>query len=204
MCYPTELYDNYPGAAMTTTLQREATTTGRATTWTIDPAHTDVSFSVKHLMISTVRGRFADVTGTITLDGSDITSARVEAEIAAASIDTRQDQRDAHLRSADFFEVETYPTLAFRSRRVERITGDRYRIVGDLTIRDVTREVVLDGTDEGRGRDPWGGERLAFSATTTIDRRDFGLTWNQALETGGVLVSNEIKISLDVQAVKAT
>ena len=188
---------------MTTTLQREATTTETQTTWTIDPAHTDVSFSVKHLMISTVRGRFADVKGTITLDGTDVTDSRVEAEIAAASIDTRQEQRDAHLRSADFFEVEKYPTIAFRSRRIERIKGDRYRIVGDLTIRDVTREVVLEGTDEGRGRDPWGGERLAFSATTSIDRREFGLTWNQALETGGVLVSNEIKISLDVQAVKA-
>jgi polyisoprenoid-binding protein YceI len=188
---------------MTATLQPDTTTTETRTTWTIDPAHTDVSFSVKHLMISTVRGRFADVKGTITFDGTDVTGAQVDAEIAAASIDTRQDQRDAHLRSADFFEVEKYPTITFRSRRVERVKGERYRIVGDLTIRDVTREVVLDGTDEGRGRDPWGGERLGFSAATTIDRRDFGLTWNQALETGGVLVSNEIKISLDVEAVKA-
>jgi polyisoprenoid-binding protein YceI len=187
---------------MTATLTRETAPPTR-TTWNIDPAHTEVGFSVKHLMISTVRGRFGDVRGTIALEGNDVTSASVEAEIATASIDTRQDQRDAHLRSADFFEVEKYPTITFRSTVVERIAGDRYRIVGDLTIRDVTREVVLEGTDEGRGRDPWGGERLAFSATTTIDRREFGLTWNQALETGGVLVSNEIKISVDVQAVKA-
>jgi polyisoprenoid-binding protein YceI len=187
---------------MTATITRETAPTTQ-TTWTIDPAHTEVGFSVKHLMISTVRGRFADVRGTIRLDGDDLTQASVEAEIATASIDTRQEQRDAHLRSPDFFEVEKYPTIAFRSTSVERIKNDRYRITGDLTIRDVTREVVLEGTDEGRGRDPWGGDRLGFSATTTIDRRDFGLTWNQALETGGVLVSNEIKIAIDLEAVKA-
>ena len=189
---------------MSTTLERDTTQAQMQTTWTIDSAHTDVGFSVKHLMISTVRGRFGDVRGTITLNGTDLTRASVEAEIATTSIDTRTEQRDAHLRSADFFEVERYPAITFRSRRVERIKGDRYRIIGDLTIRDITREVALEGTDEGRGKDPWGGDRLAFSATTTIDRRDFGLTWNQALETGGVLVSNEIKISLDVQAVKAS
>jgi polyisoprenoid-binding protein YceI len=187
---------------MTATITRETAPTTQ-TTWTLDPAHTEVGFSVKHLMISTVRGRFADVRGTIHVDGNDLTRASVEAEIATGSIDTRQEQRDAHLRSADFFEVEKYPTLTFRSTRVERIENDRYRITGDLTIRDVTREIVLEGTDEGRGRDPWGGERLGFSATATIDRRDFGLTWNQALETGGVLVSNEIKISIDLEAVKA-
>ena len=187
---------------MTATITRETAPTTQ-TTWTIDPAHTEVGFSVKHLMISTVRGRFADVRGTIQLDGSDLTRASVEAEIATASIDTRQDQRDAHLRSADFFEVEKYPTITFRSTAVERTGNDRYRITGDLTIRDITREVVLEGTDEGRGRDPWGGDRLGFSATTTIDRSDFGLTWNQALETGGVLVSDQIKISIDLEAVKA-
>jgi polyisoprenoid-binding protein YceI len=187
---------------MTATITRETATTTQ-TSWTIDPAHTEVGFSVKHLMISTVRGRFADVRGTIQLEGDDLTRASVEAEIATASIDTRQEQRDAHLRSADFFEVEKYPTITFRSTSVERIKADRYRIVGELTIRGVTREVILEATDEGRGRDPWGGERLGFSANATIDRREFGLTWNQALETGGVLVSNEIKISIDVEAVKA-
>jgi polyisoprenoid-binding protein YceI len=187
---------------MTTTLERDHTERTQ-TLWQIDPAHTDVSFSVKHLMISTVRGRFADVRGSIQLDEEDVTRSSVHVEIATASIDTRQEQRDAHLRSGDFFEVERYPTITFRSRRVERVARDRYRIVGDLTIRDKTREVVLDATDEGRGRDPWGGDRLAFSATTKIDRGDFGLTWNQALETGGVLVSDEIRITLDVQAIKA-
>jgi polyisoprenoid-binding protein YceI len=188
---------------MSTILERP-TTEEPTTTWQIDPAHTDVGFSVKHLMISTVRGRFGEVRGTIQLDRADLTKSLVEAEIVTGSIDTRQEQRDTHLRSADFFEVEMYPLITFKSTRVERIKGDRYRVVGDLTIRDVTREVILDVTDEGRGRDPWGGERQAFSATTTIDRSDFGLTWNQALETGGVLVSNEIKITIDVQAVKAS
>jgi polyisoprenoid-binding protein YceI len=188
---------------MTTTLDRAGSTQTQTTTWQIDPAHTEVGFSVKHLMISTVRGRFAGVKGTIVLDEANPERSSVEAEIDAATIDTRAEQRDAHLRSADFFDVEKYPTITFRSRRVERVSDGRYRIVGDLTIRGVTREVVLDATEEGRGRDPWGGDRLGFSATTTIDRRDFGLTWNQALETGGVLVGNEIKISIDVEAVKA-
>jgi polyisoprenoid-binding protein YceI len=188
---------------MTTTLNSVATgQTQATTTWQIDPAHTEVGFSVKHLMISTVRGRFAGVKGTIVLDEVNPASSSVEVEIDAATIDTRAQQRDAHLRSADFFEVEKYPTMTFRSSRVERVGDDRYRVVGDLTIRDVTREVALDVTDEGRGRDPWGGDRRGFSATTTIDRTDFGLKWNQALETGGVLVSNEIKVSIDVEAVK--
>ena len=178
---------------MTAAITRETAPTTQ-TTWTIDPAHTEVGFSVKHLMISTVRGRFADVRGTIQLDGNDLTRASVDAAIATASIDTRQEQRDAHLRSADFFEVEKYPTITFRSTGVERIKNDRYRITGDLTIRDVTREVVLEGTDEGRGRDPWGGERLGFSATTTIDRRDFGLTWNQALEDSGRVLPERVEI----------
>lgn len=187
---------------MSTTLEPVATEQG-PTTWQIDPAHTDVGFSAKHLMISTVRGRFAEVRGTIRLDEGAMARSSVEVEIDTASIDTRQEQRDTHLRSADFFEVERYPTITFRSRTVETVKSNRYRVVGDLKIRDVTREVTLDVTDEGRGRDPWGGERLAFSATTAVDRRDFGLTWNQALETGGVLVSNEIKITIDLEAVKA-
>lgn len=172
-------------------------------TWQIDPAHTDVSFSVKHLMISTVRGRFGSVSGTIRLDESDFTGSSVEVEIDAASIDTRQEQRDAHLRSADFFEVEAFPLITFRSRSVEQSGPGRFRIHGELTIHGVSRPVVLEATDEGRGVDPWGAEKAAFTAETKIDRRDFGLGWNQALETGGVLVANEIRITLDVQAVKA-
>jgi polyisoprenoid-binding protein YceI len=181
------------------------TTETRAATYTIDPTHSAVEFSVKHMMISTVKGRFAGVQGTIVADPANPDRSTVEAEIDARSIDTRAEQRDAHLRSADFFDVESYPAITFRSRRVDGAfarEGDRFTIVGDLTVRGVTREIVLDATFEGTGRDPWGGERASFSATTKLDRRDFGLTWNQALETGGVLVSNDIRIHLDVQAVK--
>lgn len=172
-------------------------------TWAIDPAHTDVGFAVKHLMISTVRGRFGSVRGMIHLDEGDLAGSSVEVEIDATSIDTRQEQRDAHLRSPDFFDVETFPLITFRSRVVESRGDGGFRITGDLTIHGVTREVVLEATDEGRGTDPWGNEKAAFTAETRIDRRDFGLGWNQALETGGVLVANEIRITLDVQAVRA-
>lgn len=182
------------------------TPTGTSTsTFAIDPTHSVVEFSVKHMMISTVRGRFGDVTGTIVLDAAQPGRSTAEASIATASIDTRADQRDAHLRSPDFFDVERFPAIAFRSRRVEGAAaaeGDRFRLVGDLTIRDVTREVTLDVVFEGTGRDPWGGERASFSAETKLDRRDFGLTWNQTLETGGVLASNEIRVRLDIQAVR--
>ncbi len=171
-------------------------------TWQIDPAHTGVEFAVRHMMISTVKGRFGDVSGTIVLDEDDIAGSSVEVEIGVASIDTRQEQRDDHLRSADFFDVENHPKITFRSRRVEPQGDGKFRVIGDLTIRGVTKEVVLEATDEGRGKDPWGNEKSAFSAQTVIDRRDFGLTWNAALETGGVLVGNEVKISLEVQAAK--
>jgi polyisoprenoid-binding protein YceI len=174
--------------------------------WQIDPAHTNVEFSTKHMMITTVRGRFSGVSGKIELDEANPGRSSVEVEIDVASIDTGVADRDAHLRSADFFEVEKYPKMTFRSKRIEgsyASEGDSFKVVGDLTIRDVTREVVLDAVFEGKGKDPWGGERIGFSASTRIDRRDFGLTWNQALETGGVLVSHEVRISLEVQAVKS-
>ncbi|HYW10474.1 MAG TPA: YceI family protein [Longimicrobium sp.] len=179
----------------------ESTATS-TTTWTIDPAHTTVEFSVKHLMISTVRGHFGGVTGTIVLDEQNPLATTVTAEIDVTSVNTRTEQRDAHLRSPDFFDVETYPTMKFQSTRVER-DGDHFDVYGNLTIRDVTREVVLHTSDEGRGGDPWGGQRAGFSATTKIDRRDFGLTYNQALETGGVVIGTDIKITLEVEAVKA-
>jgi len=177
-----------------------------ASTWTIDASHTAAEFSAKHMMITTVKGRIADVRGTIVLDEADLAKSTVEVELAAASIDTRNEQRDGHLRSADFLDVEQFPTITFASRRVEGARleeGERFQVVGDLTIRGVTREVTLEATYEGRGRDPWGGERVSFSASTKIDRRDFGLTWNAALETGGVLVSNDVRIQIEVQAVRA-
>jgi polyisoprenoid-binding protein YceI len=173
------------------------------TTWQIDAAHTQVEFAVRHLMISTVRGRFGDVAGTLTVPDGDFGKASVVATIGAASIDTREPQRDAHLRSADFFDVEAFPSITFTSRRVERDPrdGDRLLLVGDLTLHGVTREVTLAVTVEGRGRDPWGGERTGFSATGRISRKDFGLVWNQLLETGGVAVGDEVKISIDAEFV---
>ncbi|HWJ22734.1 MAG TPA: YceI family protein [Gemmatimonadaceae bacterium] len=175
-------------------------------TWTIDPAHTLIEFSAKHMMITTVKGRLTDVKGALSVDEQNPDRSHVEVEFAAASIDTRAEQRDQHLRSADFLDVEKYPTVSFRSRKVAGARpepGDTFKVVGDLTIRGTTREVTLDVTYEGRGRDPWGGERISFSADTKIDRRDYGLTWNAALEAGGVLVSNDIKVHLEVQAVRA-
>ena len=181
-------------------------TRDRATIWTLDPSHSLVEFSARHMMITTVKGRLVDVRGTITMDLDDPTASSVEVELGAASIDTRTEQRDAHLRSPDFLDVERFPTITFRSTRVEGVTprdGARFRVVGDLTIRGVTREIVLDATFDGRGRDPWGGERVSFSATGAIDRREFGLVWNQALESGGLLVSNEVKLHVEAQAVRA-
>ena len=174
-------------------------------TWMLDPAHTTAGFVAKHMMFTTVRGKLKDVKGTIKVDADHPDRSSVEVEIAAASIDTGVQQRDDHLRSADFLDVEHQPTITFRSRRVEGATktaGDRFKVIGDLTIRGTAREVVLDAGYEGVGKDPWGGTRAGFTASTNIDRRDWGLTWNAALETGGVLVSNEITIEIEVQAVK--
>jgi polyisoprenoid-binding protein YceI len=179
-----------------------ATATPTATTWKIDPAHSQIEFSVRHMMITTVKGRFAGVEGTVRLDEANPATADVDVRIDAASIDTREAQRDAHLRSADFFDVEHFPHITFTATRGLDRHGNHLELTGDLTIHGVTRPVVLDVTEEGRGKDPWGGERLGFSATTKIKRSEFGLTWNQALETGGVLVSDDIKVSLDLQLVR--
>jgi polyisoprenoid-binding protein YceI len=185
---------------MTTTVSHPTT----ASTWTIDPAHTQVEFEVKHMMFAKVRGRFRNVEATLVL-GSDRQSdaTRVEAVIESASIDTGQPQRDEHLRSADFFDVTRFPALRFVSRTVRRKADGGFAVTGDLTIRDVTRQVELEVQETGRGTDPWGKERVGFTASSTIDRRDFGLTWNQALETGGILVGTDVRIILEVQAVRA-
>ena len=173
------------------------------TTWNIDPSHSHVEFAVRHLMIATVKGRFAEFTGTVQLDPKDLTTAKLEVTINTASVDTRAGDRDNHLRSPDFFDAATWPTLTYVSRKVEK-DGDDYRIVGDLTIRGVTREVPLAVTLEGQAKDPWGNQRMAFTAKTKINRTDFGLKWNQALEAGGMLVGEEVKISVDVELVAAS
>ena len=172
------------------------------TTWKIDPAHSAVEFSVRHLMITTVRGRFTGVEGSVVNDAGDPSKSTVEVVIDAATIDTREPQRDAHLRSADFFDVEQFPTLTFRSTGVEGTLGESFKLEGDLTIHGVTRPVVLDVDAEGQVKDAWGGLRSGFTATTKIKRSEFGLTWNQVLETGGIAVGDEIKISLDIEAIK--
>jgi polyisoprenoid-binding protein YceI len=171
------------------------------TTWNIDATHSTIGFSIRHMVFSKVRGRFLKYTGAIQLDDGDLAKSWVEVAIDAASIDTGTAQRDNHLRSADFFDVEKFPELRFRSTRVEDVGGGRLRVIGELTIRDTTRAVALDAEPAGRGMDPWGNERIGFVAKTSIDRKDFGLAWNQLLEAGGVLVGDRVDIELDVQAV---
>ena len=184
----------------TATLAAERGTTH----WSIDPSHTHVGFGVRHLMISTVKGRFAEVTGTVSLENEDPGTAKIDVTIDVASIDTGVSQRDDHLRSPDFFDVARFPTLAFKSRRIERAGADALRVTGDLTIRDVTREVQLDVMELGSVRDPWGGQRAGYSASARINRSDFGLSWNQALETGGFVVGDEVALTLEVELVRAS
>ncbi len=179
-----------------------ATAAPTANSWKLDPAHSTVEFSAKHMMFTTVRGRLADVEGIISVPGATLDDAAVEATMKAASIDTRTEQRDQHLRSADFLDVENYPEVTFKSTKFEG-TKEKFTMTGDLTIRGTTRPVTLDVTYEGAGTDPWGHERMGFSASGKIDRRHFGLVWNQALETGGVLVSNDIKIQIEAQIIRA-
>jgi len=189
---------------MTTT----ATLTERqtaATTWNIDPAHTVAEFKVKHMMIANVKGQFSKVSGVLTLheDESNFKNSHVEASIEAASIHTRDEQRDAHLKSPDFFDVEKFPTLSFQSTGISIRDGE-VSVEGDLTIHGVTRKVrfAVEGPTEP-AKDPWGNTRIAISASTKISRKDFGLTWNAALETGGILVGDDVTITLDAEFVKA-
>ena len=181
---------------------QDVETTTAAATWNVDADHSEIGFAVKHLMVATVKGSFRRFSGKVVLDEQNIGNSVIEADIDATSIDTRQEQRDAHLRSPDFFDAETYPSITFRSTKLEQLRHGYYRAVGDLTIRGTTREVVLDIEETGRGGDPWGNQRIGVSARTTINREEFGLTWNQALETGGVVVGKDVRISLDVELVK--
>ena len=177
---------------------------GTVSTWNIDPVHAVAEFKVKHMMIANVKGQFSKVSGVLKLDESDLTKSSVEASIEAASIETRDADRDAHLKSADFLDVEKYPTLTFRSDRVSKTGDGEISVEGDLTIHGVTRKVTFEV--EGPtppAKDPWGNTRLAISGTTKINRKDFGLNWNAALETGGILVGDQVTINLDAEFIKA-
>jgi polyisoprenoid-binding protein YceI len=174
-----------------------------ADNWQIDPAHTNVEFTVRHMMISNVKGQFQKTSGTITTNGNDPTSAQVNATIDATSIDTRVEKRDAHLKSPAFLDVDKFPTITFKSTKVEADGPDKWKVTGDLTLHGVTKPVLLEVESSGKPiTDPMGNTRAGASATAKIKRSDFGLVWNQALEGGGVMVGDEVAISIDLEAIK--
>ncbi len=176
------------------------TDTATATTvWTIDNSHSAVEFAVKHMVFATAKGRFGNISGTIELDNENVANSTVNVTIDATSIDTRDEKRDGHLKSADFFDVENYPEITFRSTQVTP-DGDDLKVTGDLTVRGVTHPVVLDAEFNGIGKNPWGQQVISYSATAKINRKEFGLNWNAALETGGMLVGDDIKISIEIEA----
>lgn len=171
--------------------------------YTIDPAHSSIGFTVRHAMVTNVRGTFGDYEGTLHLDGADPSRSTASLDVKIAGIDTGIADRDGHLRSADFFDAETFPLMTFRSTAAEQVSGDRYRITGDLTLRDVTRPLTIDLEFHGAATDVYGAERVGFEGSAEILRSDWGLTWNAALETGGVMVSDKVKLLFDISAVKA-
>ena len=171
-------------------------------TWNLDLSHSEVNFAVKHMMISTVRGKFNKFSGTIDFNEADPTHSSIDVSIDVASIDTRDEKRDGHLKSGDFFDVEKFPAITFKSTKVEKVSDSTAKVTGDLTIRGVSRPVVLDVTYAGQAKSPWGTTSAGFSASTKISRKDWGLTWNVALETGGVLVGEDISIAIEAELVK--
>lgn len=170
-------------------------------TYTIDASHSSVGFAVRHLVIAKVRGVFTRFTGSFAFDPQDLSKSHVTVTIDASSIDTREAQRDGHLKSADFFDVEKFKELTFKSTRVEG-TGTELKVTGELTMHGVTKEVTLDVEHEGTGKDPWGNDRQGFSAKGTVNRKDFGLVWNQTLDAGGVALGEKVEISIDVEGIK--
>lgn len=170
--------------------------------WTIDPAHSEIGFSVRHAMITTVRGRFTEYEGRLHLDGADPAKSAAEVSIKVASIDTNQAQRDEHLRTGDFFDVANHPEITFRSTAAEILGDNAYRLTGDLTVKDVTKPVTIDFTFNGAAKDAYGNERVGFEGAVTVNRTDWGLTYNAALETGGVLISEKAKLTFDISAIR--
>ena len=179
-----------------------ATQQTTTSTWVIDPVHSAGEFAIKHLMVATVRGHFKITDGQIVVNETDHTASSVTATIDATSINTREERRDAHLRSGDFFETEKYPTITFESIRVEKVDDEEWKVFGNLTFHGVTKEVELDVEEGGEIRDPYGKQRRGFTAETTVNRSDFGVTYNSALETGGFMLGDRVKITLDIAAVR--
>jgi polyisoprenoid-binding protein YceI len=173
-----------------------------AATFDMDPQHSSAGFKVRHLMISNVKGEFSKVKGSVDFDPSNPASAHIDAVIDVTTINTGEAQRDTHLKSPDFFDVAKYPTIVFKSKKVTRVAGTKYKALGDLTIHGVTKEVTLDVEATSEVKDPWGNMRFGANATTKINRKDFGLIWNKALETGGVMVGDDVDITIDVELVK--
>jgi len=182
--------------------QTTSTTSTTTSTWAIDAGHSLAEFGVKHMMVSTTKGRFSDITGTITVDEANPANSSVDVTINVASVSTHDERRDAHLKSADFFDAENYPTITFKSTKVEPKGDGNVNVTGDLTIHGVTKPITLEAEFNGRGTSPWGTEVLSYAAETSISRKDFGLSYNVALETGGMLVGDKVKIALEVEAVK--
>jgi polyisoprenoid-binding protein YceI len=177
---------------------------GTVSTWNLDPAHSHAEFKVKHMMISNVKGTFGGLSGTLKLDETDYTHSTVEVSILVATLKTGDEQRDGHLKAADFFDAEKYPSITFKSNNIDSTGGANYAVSGDLTVRGVTKPVTLAVEDLSQpSKDPWGNHRIGLSATTKLNRKDFGLAWNTALETGGVLVGEDVKISLEAEFIKS-
>lgn len=170
--------------------------------WQLDKSHSSINFSVRHMMISTARGRFEDFDGTFEINEADPAQSKIDIQVQTASVNTKDAQRDGHLKSPDFFDVEKYPTLTFKSKRVEGKGGQNYRLVGDLTIKEITKEVTLDVEYAGQAKSPWGTVSAGFTAQTKINRKEWDLTWNVALETGGMLVGEDVTISIELELVK--
>lgn len=171
--------------------------------YSVDKAHSEVGFTVRHMVFAKVHGQFKDWETTLTYDEANPTKSSIQVDIATASVDTGEEKRDGHLRSADFFEADKFPKMTFQSKRIDSNGSGRYKLIGDLTLHGATHEVALDVEETGRGKDPWGNQRIGFSAKGTLNRSDFGLKWNQALETGGLLVSDKVDVEIEAQVVQS-
>ncbi|MFE2598105.1 YceI family protein [Streptomyces sp. NPDC059396] len=189
-------------ASATATVEVDPALAALTGEYTIDPAHSTISFTVRHAMVTNVRGSFTEHEGSLSLDGSNPAASTAAIEVSIASVDTGMPDRDGHLRSADFFDAETFPKMSFRSTAAEQLDAETYRVTGDLTIKDVTKPITIDLEFQGSATDVYGNERVGFEGTASILRSDWGLTWNAALETGGVMVSDKVKLNFDISAIK--